>query len=136
MSEIEAARAALEKADAVSRPVTLHRLVCPGCDDTVASSNDELPSHWSDPWTCDRCGAAVFRTDGIVSRTWTPPPEMRVSKEHLRAALAEVDRLRAELAQLKAAARGVLSLTGDEPMEEADAVMDALAALVGVDDAT
>lgn len=48
-----------------------------------------------------------------------------------RALRAEVDRLRAELAQLKAAARGVLSLTGDETEGEQGAALGALAEGVG-----
>lgn len=49
-----------------------------------------------------------------------------------RAALHDAVKLRREFLALRAAARAVLSLTGDEPMEEADAAMETLATAAGV----
>lgn len=78
-----------------------------------------------------RCGACA-NTDGLC--LWPKQPDAEViahAPTDIAALLAEVDRLRAELAQLKAAARGVLSLTGDETEGEQGAALGALAEGVG-----
>lgn len=105
--DLTLARAALAECDAAPKPFTIVRVLCPE-DHVLYSKNavdSDMTQERADEMECRECPcptddytAGVLAVRRIVSKTYKGVSPIMVGAEHLRAALAEVDRLNAILA--------------------------------------